>query len=50
MFVIIILFLQYEDTQNNRKEILKYNKIILALRNLQKTGMSFHQLPLPSEN
>ena len=44
---VFILFLEYENTQKI-KEILKYNKIILALRNLQ-IGMSFQQLILASE-
>ena len=33
----------------NVLKILKlYNKIILAVKSLQKTGMSFHQVPLAS--
>ena len=55
LFVYSAVFLQYDNTQKvkpKKKKKLKhkYNtyNTILPLRNLQKTGVSFHQVPLAS--
>ena len=51
VIVFTTIFPQFENTQKSKiKKILKhtYNTII-TVRNLQKTGVSFHQVPLASD-
>ena len=51
LFTYSTIFLQYENPQKVKyKKKLKYKyNTILAVRPLQKTGVSFHQVPLASD-